>query len=342
MLYNVGYRHDHAMTKPPARAVTWPKQRPRHNSQSMPVDPEDLSRRLRLVLAEQNARAEQKKRTRAGAGRRASVPSLTETSTSGSRRDEKAASGERHNRHSHSNKFDQNAETQDGKPPHYVPQVAALQFATTTTADNMTSPRTVHRLSQKALKFHLGGPNAAASSADQKTAPADQHTALRKAQSQRGKVYKRNQFQNDRILEAAAAADEERENRRRERPKQGWEAHLPAGRRSEDAVKRLSTGDPGEGRHSHETADSDFVPLHEINAHRVDWTQSDETGQGKLKSKLRKSDSLWTLRGRLGSLTKHGREDKTTTQTRDDNSGLPEASIKSPKIGFFARLRPSH
>lgn len=303
----------------------------------MPFDPEDLSRRLRVVQAQQNARSEQRRARAADAARKGQAPDKpAQAGTSVGARPEAPR------RRSRDEGSSRNRSQPTGPRPqtHYIPQNAASQFATTTTADNMTNPRVIHRLSHKALKFHLSGPNAAIP-ADSNTAPIDQSRALRDAQEQRDRVYERNQFQRDRILEAAAEADEERE---KQQPKHSFEDYLSNSRRSQDVAKRMSGGDPLAVQKSQDTVESNAaIPPHDPNEHRVDWTQSDEPTGGKSKSKLRKPESIWTLRGRLGSLTKHGREEKTImSHIPEDSLNVGGASLKSPKSSFFARLRVSH
>lgn len=90
-----------------------------------------------------------------------------------------------------------------------------------------------------------------------------------------------------------------------------------------------------------------------INEHRVDWTQHDETidfhGEAKVRSpKLKKADSIWTLRGRLGSLGRHhyekekdGRSEDMISikKSRSDGDTLTACSVKSPRNGFFSRFK---
>lgn len=242
-----------------------------------------------------------------------------------------------------------------------MPKVAAAQFErTTTTAETMTQQGPVHKLSRRAMKFHMagaGGMTSTSTTAETATA-AEQTKAMRKAQDEHMKVLDRNQFQRDRILEEAAEADQERELRTRQHQMHSIEARLSGVRLSEDrgtgdaAAKRLSDGELFRKRDSQESADGhECAELqHDVNEHRVDWTQSDEKEGDKAKAKtgpprLRKPESLWALKGRLGSLTKHGREEKGASRGAAD--GAPSAaetpkSPKSPITEFFSRLKVSH
>ena len=88
--------------------------------------------------------------------------------------------------------------------------------------------------------------------------------------------------------------------------------------------------------------ESDEIVLVLSEHHRVDWTQSDEAKVGLMPlamtpTPLRKHESIWTLRGRLGSLTKHGKDEKPPSPI-DEKRASPE-SPKSPKAGFFARFK---
>jgi hypothetical protein len=231
--------------------------------------------------------------------------------------------------------------TDDGVPYHHVPQVAAAQFVRTTTTDCATDKKLVHKLSKKALDFHLKGPQAATG------ASASNHelTQLRKAQSYRDRLYERNQFQHTQILEAAAEVDEDRGVKTQHR--HTIEGQL--GKRSSDRhehhrhVRRKSTGNlfPTEDSELESVAVDPLDPAAEEDSDpRVDWSQSDEkrnkSRQG-ISPLLRKADSIWALRGRLGSLTKHGREDKSTASTVNNDTTSPaDAPPKSPKAGFFS------
>ena len=88
--------------------------------------------------------------------------------------------------------------------------------------------------------------------------------------------------------------------------------------------------------------ESDEILLDSFEHHRVDWTQSDEASVRPMPTAvspppLQKHESRWTLRGRLGSFTKHGKDDKPPTPP--DEKRASQASPRSPKSGFFARFK---
>jgi hypothetical protein len=81
--------------------------------------------------------------------------------------------------------------------------------------------------------------------------------------------------------------------------------------------------------------------------HRADWTQNngnkDQTDDSA-RSPLRKADSKWTLKGRLGV----SQRSKETVETPPEMVNSPPEtlkspksfkSLKSPKSGFFARFK---
>lgn len=353
MLYNMSYPQDLRGDSLPGRPrpMTRPKQRAQHPT---PFDPEDLSRRLNVVLAEQKARSDRRRKARTEAersGNTAPPDSARNPPTAPRAEKERAA------RHSRDHATLDMALRKPSQPAHdeaYVPKVAAAQFElTTTTAETKAHQDQIHKLSLRAMKFHLGGAGGATST---EPTAADQTRALRKALNERDKILERNQFQRDRVLEEAAEAEQERELRQKQHQMNSIEARLSGARFSEDhsdaaAAKRLSVGellnkqDSRDSAEGHECAELQ----HNVSEHRVDWTQSDETKGGKIKPKpssarLRKPESLWALKGRLGSLTKHGREEKAALRAVDEGPVATETpkSPKSPITEFFARLKVSH
>lgn len=386
--------------------------RPRHrHAQGMPFDPDELSRRLYNVLAEQKAEAARRRRARELEKRtrdhlaskqsdspreaaQSSRPDAPSSSTPGQSSGSKSAakktphnepaqppaprgaaesSGSRptvpnsfpqrrgsklhlttrsaaRRAPSQANRSDVAAETasEGASEYHHVPSQAASQFARTTTSTGMRDGSgEAHRLSKRALKYHLEG-----AQADASTGPSGTR-ALRKAQNDHDKVFERNQFQRSRILDAAAAADNEREQRQHRHTFEGdLGFHRPeeqqyANRRNStgnllQAV--LNAGDQALAGHDDDGEVFDPSTAHE---HRVDWSQSDEL----LKSKppeakgtplLRKADSIWALRGRLGSFGKQTKEEKPPSSGSDEHSPPPQSTqkTKSPnKIGFLARFK---
>ncbi|KAL1837652.1 hypothetical protein VTJ49DRAFT_3551 [Mycothermus thermophilus] len=158
-------------------------------------DPDELTRRLYIVLAEQQARAERKQKssTRAEASRRRDAqsqpsapryrggsghPQARETATMTTRprgsehpapdlitQLRRSESSKRKGPNSTTTTNATNDATATGQPEayHHVPSQAAKQFTRTTTANNMRNGEHVHELSKRALKFHTeGGPGTAA------------------------------------------------------------------------------------------------------------------------------------------------------------------------------------
>ena len=264
----------HAMPKMPRATVPKPKTRP---SQSQPFDPDELSRKLYTVLAEQKAYAERKRRAKAKAEADRRVSEQRKTATARDSVHSKATSsqsgkedspssktsasrpksGDLHSsKHSHRHASDgksQKSESTnstttdaDGGATTYrhIPQVAASQFSRTTKSEEPVDKHLVHRLSRSAMKFHLDGPNASREMADvgPESSPCEQAKALRRAQSVRERLYERNQFQHPSALHTTLESDEHAVN-----PSQGrsfdaqirprWIDHS-----DEKASRRISTG----------------------------------------------------------------------------------------------------
>jgi hypothetical protein len=388
MLYNMSYPQEQPLPKPPK--ATAGKQSHRL-APPQPFDPADLTRRLQAVLVEQKAYSEKKRRARAEIAEKQSKEA---TSSKGHRPEfelsnagnetrvgikEKspniAVSKSLPERLSHvdlsnsrldptrSQRRSSKHDASTTATYHHVPQVAAEQFARTTTAEPATEKGLVHKLSRKALKFHLEGlgSNRAVSAIDANGNPLQHTKALRKAQSYRERLYDRNQFQRTQILEAAAEVDEERMVRSRNR--HTYEGQYAAGtfdyenrkeaRRvsmgdmlmNQDANRRGSFGANSSGYALEKTGTAGGIGgigVSTIYEHRIDWTQSDET-KAKHKPRigpfLRKADSIWALRGKLSNFTKHERDDQSIPQTGSDDTATSIDTIKSPKVGFFSRFK---
>ncbi|CAM1504139.1 Fc.00g017300.m01.CDS01 [Cosmosporella sp. VM-42] len=67
-----------------------------------------------------------------------------------------------------------------------------------------------------------------------------------------------------------------------------------------------------------------------VEMHRADWSQSDN-GSKNSGSNLLRVESKWNLRGRLSSISKHGKE--------GDEENLPPMSPRSPKSGFLSKFK---
>ncbi|KAH8899628.1 hypothetical protein GQ53DRAFT_318970 [Thozetella sp. PMI_491] len=362
MHYNMSIPREQPVARQPG------SMKPRVKSTHGQFDPDELSRRLYVVLAEQKVQSERRRRARAeiaangaSAGGQPQdprpVPSSSRAKHQLDRRPgENGADliSELRRSKPHAPRDDpRHADAHPGTSGEpYVPQEAAKQFARTTTVENMQGGL-VHKLSKRAMKFHMEGAKANRThEGDPSLAPHEQERALRAEQTRREKVLDRNRFQNTRILEEAAEADEERkQEEERRRHRHTFEGELSKMRRASNergrAEWRNSAGDvldrvegnrrsilvdPAVDPIHTDTTPPEELDRHQASEHRVDWTQSDETKQRPkllLTPLLRKADSIWTLRTRLGS--------KGSSQDKGDSS--PEHSLKSPKPSFFARLR---
>jgi hypothetical protein len=136
--------------------------------------------------------------------------------------------------------------------------------------------------------------------------------------------------------------------------RQTLETHFRSKGRSnaeEHAAKRLSTGSVSLARDSldlpslaspmerQESRDAgELIGLAIAGDHRVDWTQSDETPSRLGSPQLRKSESKWAFRSRLGSFQK-AKEGTLSPPNEDVLSDDSLQSPKSPKAGFFSRFK---
>ncbi|KAI5864275.1 hypothetical protein GGS23DRAFT_491455 [Durotheca rogersii] len=238
---------------------------------------------------------------------------------------------------------------------HHVPQQAAAQFERTATANGMRERNVVHSLSQAALRFHAEGRPLEFAELDAGLTPAQQNSALRRARSYREKIHERNQFQDPRPV------SDERSGSFVE------EARAQNGRRRYSMpVKPERKGGGGGGigfiPENYEVppvaslgpAPVDEIRLEETQVvdppiitrdHRVDWSQSDEPGEKPKTMKvplLKRVDSIWTLKGKLGHLGKGGSkpdEKMPTVREKQELGPTSPSSSKFPKLGFFSRFR---
>ena len=260
MQYKMNYTRDHVYGghKPSGRPY-----KPATKVPEGQLDPNDLTRRLYVVLAEQKAHAERRRRAR---GEPSNSKDSVGTALSGRGRETRQKTAEppadliTELRRTESTKHKPSHPATSGPAPdsqseayHHVPQEAAKQFTRTTTVENMRDSNLVHKLSKHALKFHLEGPKALRTGggntnantntkdngpSEPALAPAELTRALQQTQSQRDKLLDRNQFQRTRILEEAAAA-------------QPHHHQQPPQRRTlEDELSRLL---PGGGSHHYPT-----------------------------------------------------------------------------------------
>ncbi|KAF6831105.1 hypothetical protein CPLU01_06928 [Colletotrichum plurivorum] len=222
-----------------------------------------------------------------------------------------------------------------GDKPHYIPQFAASQFARTTTADGMPEGKgLVHKLSR---------------------------TALRIAQAHRERhQQERKNFYSDRIPEMSETNGHHHQNDRAHRDRNHHrhtiEGAPGAGGQTDShakATRRVSTGDllmtwdSGTSSPNPYGYDSPEAADHDPYEHRVDWTQSDEAPRQqeaqpqKSKPSLRKADSFWALKNKLGALAKHRQEEPHQHESRN-GSPPSDTTLRSPKSGFFSRFKVNH
>ncbi|PNP52944.1 hypothetical protein THARTR1_06459 [Trichoderma harzianum] len=381
------------------------------------LDADDLTRRLYVVLAEQKAQAERKKRARAAveAERQANAAAVarnanvlhpgqhgiplgpTVASTQIQKKEATAAKSHVRTAPRDSNECPSKADklhkagmknstssssnrnSEDAAPPsnyRHVPQVAASQFARTTTTETVTEKHLVHKLSRQAVKFHMQGPNAMVAT---DLAPSEQNKALRRVQSMRERQYERNQFQHTHSLAATAEVDERpastaphtfQEYLKSKSPDPLDETNKETRRRSMGAILGMMVpvvdAEPAERSMSSLDNQSDTVPVNP-DEHRVDWTQSDEAAmllqqrqqqqqqpsqqqppqqppQQPQKSTaghgvLRKAESKWALRTKLGSFSKKGDKLSSPTEEKDAESFTETHKSPTKTGGLFARFK---
>ncbi|OHF00391.1 hypothetical protein CORC01_04372 [Colletotrichum orchidophilum] len=368
MLYNMSYPRDQptAATAQSVKPIAPPRPRQRC-SQPMPFDPEELSQKLVKVLADQKLYAEKRKRARAeGAAPSlpaAPVPILNglqdahpqhtslareyldqgslkpgqstmsrtappvakptkETVDSSSSIRPKSKTSDGDSRSSKSGRKDSSSKRKgsDGDRHPFIPQFAATQFSRTTTTENTSDSKgLVRKLSR---------------------------TALRLAQGHRERRQDRAPVTHDQIPEMAELSNT-RAHRDRNSHRHTIEGPLGVGRSGETdhtrSARRATTGDiliPFEsGASSPYQYDNPEATDHNPYEHRVDWTQSDEAQPPpKTKPSLRKADSIWALKHKLGAFARHGREENHSR----DNSPPSDTALRSPKSGFFARFKVNH
>lgn len=364
----------------PTKATACHKLRP---SQSQLLDPDELTRRLSLVLADQkNAPVPSKRRTVFGTAWRASEGSAAiatsaplDSDRGGQQRhpvyrhdidDAQQREGERPHKHrlhlTGSKKSGRNGK--GGEPVRsssyrHVPQVAASQFTRTTTADSTTDRQLIHRLSRRAIKFHMDGPNASREIAavGPNVAPFKQAQTLRRVQTMRERQYGRNQLHYTPTLATMTEIDEQRPPCHHRHTLEPFSVVRVEGLedQKDPAKRRRSTGNIL-GKPDPSPKEPFIMPIGPVAAerrgsgealdpsehHPVDWTQSDETWAQPaifVPSPLpvRRSESKWDLRGRLGSFTRHGRDEKTPSPPQERRAS--QDSPKSPKGGLFARFK---
>ncbi|CAH0059466.1 unnamed protein product [Clonostachys solani] len=334
----------------------------RHPSSS-PFDPEELSRKLTIIQAEQRVMSEQAKIARIETEHKATTQRSKERRAEKKHYDlahEFPQSDKRRSLFAHvgvksvpdqcqdestldntgagfnascMNHASGVRNGDDGCPSTYrhIPQVAALQFARTTTIDPPSEKGLVHRLSKMALKYHMGGVNADTGFQDEShtIAPYEAAKTLKKAQRKREKQYQRNQFQHPSTLLPTVGINENAIH-----PVQQTLFETDSSPKSLESDEEGAAGMTMERVASAPHAEKHENPHHEglteaeIAEHRVDWTQSDEV-------KLRKSESRWRLKRHLGA---HKYRDDPGVLLEEEEP-IMEDVTKSRITALFPRLR---
>lgn len=292
---------------------------PKQAAMPRTFDPDELTRRLNRVIADQRAQADKKRRAKKRA-EKAAAEAAAKGRGSSDRRDSKA--------------------TEDEDDGHYIPKVAASQFTSTTIGgESQADSKLVHRLSRVAMKFHMQGPGEMVPS--KSSNPAEDIKALRRAQTTRERTYDRNQFQHPSSF-TAHIEDRDAPGPLMKMAEED-EAKLKADRRKSTGsmlgakvdVPAMSTSFPHEFSLDKRPSGEQSELAANVDSHRVDWSQSDEQSfEHRASLPIRQQGSRWNLRGRLGSLSKQPKDDK--------NSGSDEEkgnSPLSPKTGFFSRFK---
>lgn len=350
--------------------------------QSQPVDAEELTRRLFVVLAEQKAHSERKRRAQAEAEQlAASSPSSKQhkskditppagkhgdklDSSAGSKPETKSAQQVEwppndklyrpsSKKSDSSSKKSGEEEQKHSSSYHHVPRVAASQFTLTTTVEPRAEKGPVHTLSKVAMKFHLDGPNGSRElRTKNSTAPPCEHAkALMRAQSMRERQYERNQvFQPLPPTFEIEAVSHNLFNRNSfhtdSRSREHQDQVKNSRRRSTGSILGRNDAPPID---IFELAGAVFSPTKPVaigapSEHRVDWTQSDEVKAMKAinipqqsQPKLRKLESRWILRCRLGGFGRQSKDNKLVSPT--DEKSPQNLSPKSPISVFFSRFK---
>jgi hypothetical protein len=357
--------------------------KPRPKANQGHFDPDELTRRLYLVLADQKIHAERKRIRQEEAKLRdarswtsrhhsskdgaKSKEAVLERSSSKTKPTDKPPSGDQQLQKQKSlklNKKDQPAAkpipNPSSIPPtadqqtsyHHIPQEAAKQFTRTTTVDGMRDPSNpgsnlVHKISKQALKYHLTGRQPPTTDTHNRTAIRHDRIPEEVEEEPPTPPEDKHTFHNELIK--VLPPDQRRNSTGDLLVRATSEDH----RRSMVLVDSLAEALVEDG-----TPEREALSPREVNEHRVDWTQSDEmrlkeqpavTAQRRtvLSPLLRKADSIWMLRGRLGSGSSGKAEgdcEKIRSESPTKSPGLKSPGPKSPKVGgggggFFAKFK---
>ncbi|TGJ85474.1 hypothetical protein E0Z10_g3326 [Xylaria hypoxylon] len=340
------------------------KKQQRPHPKSQPFDPEDLRRRLHVVIAERESQNEKRQRQRVDAlpakwaqverdrdtqhlyiDRLATtnavwmVPEITAPARrSGTMPKSKPQSSLQDKLRRSSAEICSTAAADANECPKYrhVPEQAAAQFSRTTTSGGMqgSDKSVVHSLSRAALRFYVEGTSSADRSAiESSITPGKQRKILQRARSQQDRQHTRNQFQDYKI------AGEEAVARRRASKCGPVTGERTIAEEKGDvstladlhlhAYRTQSGGSDSKELHSSEET---LIDTATANEHRIDWSQSDEMMPHEKRGVklLRKTTSILTLKGKLGHLRRDSKENNNmlrivTIQEDCDDKALAEA-----------------
>lgn len=197
----------------------------------------------------------------------------------------------------------------------HTPQEAAEQFTRTTTIDGTRERRLVHNLSRAALEYHLEGVRIDRSAlGDPGLTPAVQARVLREDQRYRQRLWNRNQFQCNQIIEEAAKQDERREQEESRYPPNfkgelaklkvkksclRLEVHdLSHDRRRNNTIETAAALFAGPPAQSTSAMSEPRIGVVQNVVHRADWEQVEEVSRRSsfLPPILSKTSSIWTLK----------------------------------------------
>ncbi|KAF2965935.1 hypothetical protein GQX73_g7628 [Xylaria multiplex] len=339
----------------------------RPHPKSQPFDPEDLRRRLYVVIAEREAQNEKRQRQRVDAlpakwaqvereentqqsyiERLAAINAawtVSDMATPSRRASKSQSSLQDKLRRSSAEIPSTVADANECPKYRHIPEQAAAQFSRTTTSGSMQSDK---------------ASSADRSAIESSITPGKQRKILQRARSQQDRQHTRNQFQDSRIV-----ADEAVPWRRSSKsgPGAGEKTILEEA----DGVSALADlhlhaypnqGESGDNKELHSSEET-LVDAATANEHRIDWSQSDEMLPHEKRGVklLKKTTSILTLKGKLGHLRKDSKEnnnklrivtiqedcDEQAEADADDgstpmspNSGT---SGRSPRLGIWGRLK---
>ena len=334
--------------------------RPRHLPPGMPFDPEELARRLEVLERKQIAR-ERVKDARA----------VLKSSCTSKRLEASPMSG--------CSNSDPLADQQAAVAYRHVPSNAASQFARTTINDSIRGAELVHCRSQRKLR-PLGlnkkistienraqiqngtiteDVMMSVGSIDKEANPRQRPHTI-EGKSVPGGQSPRAPGHGDHARHQSASTTSGRNGTSKRASIASFEADgktrhswlLLSPSKQLQATTSLTDWSESQEQHSQHQQLEPLNAAATVNEHRVDWTQRDEevniqvdarqkalsrTGSPKLK----KIDSIWTLRRRLGSFGQHNHQDKDKDKDREKvaQSSISPSSLKSPTSVFFAKFK---